>query len=133
MIRAAFPLAILAAAQAAGCSSPAPVEPALEARARAAVIAEEPVRGSVQFRRIWWPEGGQGGEILCGRIDAPAELEADSLRFVYSSRDDFAHIEKHELWVGPTAGMALLEQNRAIFNDLWDDSCAPAEGGSIFG
>lgn len=122
-----LPLLLVALASAAACISPPPLDPALEVRAKAAIAEQKPVRGAPEFRAAWLADLGEASNFVCGRIAAPPELREDTLRFVYVDRDNFAHVERHELWVGDTAGMMLLEQNRQIFDRLWNQSCAPTE------
>jgi hypothetical protein len=122
------PLALLV-----GCGAPAPeVAPDLSARAVRVIEAEKPVRGAVRFRRLWLAEAGAETGLVCGRIDAPAELRAheSGLRFIYEDRTRHGQVEYHELWAGDAIGMGLVEQNRRVFDQLWEGSCASGDAAS---
>jgi hypothetical protein len=125
-------LAPLLALGSAACSSPAPMNAALEQRAKAAIVARKPVLGTVAFQRAWLGQYGEGSGLVCGRIDPPAALSATrgDLRFIYEDHSGEGFVEYHEAWIGPATGMALLNQNRKLFDELWEGSCAPAEPSS---
>lgn len=44
---------------------------------------------------------------------------------------DHAQVEFHKLCARDATGMALVAQNRAIFESLWSSNCAPAAPASV--
>lgn len=73
-----------------------------------------------------WYVGDRSNPIMCGRM-APTP-DGTAYRFFYDRQSKHGQTE----WAGRTIATTLgarmaLAENKALFNDLWANHCAPAE------
>ena len=82
---------------------------------------------SINVTGMWHSNGDPSFSMICGEFEAPEALKGirDSLRFIDDPDTKVVQVEYHELWVSAGGDMSLIEANRRIFNQLWDNHCAP--------
>lgn len=113
------------------CSNSGPaVPPETVAKAHDFIQAENGADHPLVFRDIWYAGGNPNLGLLCGQFDAPPILEQDQLRYYYDVDRDWGQIEFHDLWVTASpVSLAIINENRRVFNKLWADNCEPSRPG----
>lgn len=112
------------------CSPIAPVEEPLASHIKAEVLksyAGPLGPRDIQVQGMWHMRGDKSFSGVCGEFAAPEALKPkrETLRFIDDPGTKFVQVEYHELWVGNPQTMIIVEANRKIFDQLWDEHCAP--------
>lgn len=121
---------LAAASLLAACAQAPDVAPDRRTAAERWVIKEQ-LPLSTKPIGIWYANRDPNS-MICGEIEAPAQLQGDhpTLRYVFDdqhSKRPVAQVEMHRGWIGTgMATDALLEQNRRIFDAMWNEHCARA-------
>ncbi|WP_084581753.1 hypothetical protein [Sphingomonas azotifigens] len=101
-----------------------PVEQPRSDEARAFIAGEQkPVK--IDGFEIWYANGGRG-TISCGTIASPNPTVTGNarVRFLYFFDMHQGQLEYHQGWRSAGGDMAVIEQNRKTFDQLWHDACA---------
>jgi hypothetical protein len=73
-----------------------------------------------------WLAGSSDNPLVCGRM-GPV-MDGTRHRFYYDRRGHYGQVEMTEKVIATTGiGVALVAQNRELFNDLWKNHCEPSE------
>jgi hypothetical protein len=123
-------LTMIATMVLAGCSNSAEVTTPLSSRVKADVLqtyAGSKGASDIKVLAMWRADAIPEGQIICGELEAPAELKAhrQSLRFLDDRSNGYAQVEFHELWAGSPMATRIVDTNKALFNQTWDQHCKP--------
>lgn len=117
--------ALLAALALAGCSSQALKPEDQAAVERFAAQEQAPAPAPVVAS---WYAGGEPGFLACAEIKAPPAVGKPTLRLVYDLVRKYGQVEMHGGWkAADGAGEAVLANNRAAFDGLWETQCTASK------
>lgn len=116
-----LPIVVLSA-----CSKTLEVDDAARRKAEVYITKENGGAPSLNFIAAWRARAEEDG-LVCGEFESPPILKPTraKLRYYFDAARNYGQVEMHEMWVGPQNSMWIVEQNRALFNDMWARSCAP--------
>jgi hypothetical protein len=123
-------LALPLAAALTGCGRTLPVEPALLAEAKAYIAQETGSPTPLEFDDAWMMNASAEGQTICGEFHGLPLLGEERVRYLYMADNDYGQVEMHRYWVTASpVSQAIMEENRRLFDKLWDDHCKPYRPG----